>query len=140
MSSNKLGQMLSSLTDPSFGIPPDVTFQIMNYNHNQESSGEREEESVEGDIKGHKVILGMFSPVFKQEFFGPAKEIKDIIPVRQTTFYAFTKMFDYIYQKNVDWEDLSVLELYDVVNLAEKYDISGLMDELKFRWRIFLSK
>ena len=59
----------------------------MNYNHNEVCSVEREDESVQGDIKGHKVILGMFSPVFKGEFFGPAKEIKDIIPVRHTTFY-----------------------------------------------------
>merc|ERR1719483_6734 len=40
-------------------------------------------------------------------------------------------MFDFIYSNETDWRALTVLELYDVVNLAEKYDIPGLMEKLK---------
>ena len=39
-------------------------------------------------------------------------------------------MFDYIYQKDIDWSQITILELYDIVNLAEKYDITGLMEEV----------
>ena len=123
--------MMSSLVDPLFGIPTDVTFQILDCAQNMKSISEETDVSVLGEVKGHKLILGMFSSVFRGEFFGPAKETKDIIPVRLTTLEAFEKMFDYMYQKDIDWESLSVLELYDLLNLAEKYDMPGLMKEIK---------
>ena len=44
-----------STCDPSFGIPHDVSFQIMDNNNL----------NVMGEVKGHKLILGLYSPVFK---------------------------------------------------------------------------
>ena len=130
MSSQNLGKLVSSLTDPSFGIPTDVTFQIMSVRCDEDVE---KNETVSGEVKGHKLILGMFSPVFKSEFFGSLKETQNVIPVRQTTLEAFKTMFDYIYQQESAWSRLSMLELYDVVNLAEKYDVSGLMEELRLQ-------
>jgi hypothetical protein len=80
MSSTTLGQMLSSLSEPSFGIPTDVTFQIMHFCSSEVVDGKENDEIVLGEVKGHKLVLGLLSSVFKQEFFGPAKETKDIIP------------------------------------------------------------
>jgi len=122
--------MHTSLLNPSFGIPTDVTFVIMGFQHLQLDNSEETEIKL-GEVKGHKLILGLFSTVFKSEFFGPVKDTKDTIPVRETTIEAFENMFDFIYSKETDWTNLTVLELYDIVNLAEKYDIPGLMEELK---------
>ena len=47
--------------------------------------------------------MGLFSSVFKGEFFGPAKETKDVIPVRQTTGKSFEMMVDFMYNKIIDW-------------------------------------
>lgn len=116
------------LLDPTFGIPFDVTFQIM---ASSEHSSRVSEEVVLGEVKGHKLILGLISPVFKNQFFGNAKDEEEIIPVRQTNKEAFEKMITYIYSKPVDWSSMTVIDLYDVVNLAEKYDVSSLMDEVK---------
>ena len=130
MSSTNLGNLLSSLKESTFGIPTDVTFKIMS-DSNPAERDEDKDEYVLGEVKGHKLILGLFSPVFKCEFFGAAKETKDTISVRQTTLVAFEKMIDHIYQKEIDWSQLSVLELFDVVNLAEKYDVTSLMEEME---------
>ena len=122
--------LLTSLMDPTFGIHPDVTFQIMGMADHQEV-GCQVEERLLGEVKGHQMLLGLFSPVFKKEFYGPAKETTDIIPVRQTSLESFERMFDYIYNKDIEWGDVSVLEMYNVVNLAEKYHIPGLLDVVK---------
>ena len=71
--------LLSSLMDPIFGIPPDVTFQIMGPTVSKD--GDQVKESLLGEVKGHKMLLGLFSPV---EFLGPVKETKDV-PVSQTS-------------------------------------------------------
>ena len=128
--------ILTPLLEPSFGIPTDVTFEIMGFT-NIMLENSKEKEAKLGELKGHKLILGLFSPVFKGQFFGPAKETKDTIPVRETTLEAFKKMFDFIYSKEIDWSVLSVLELYDLVNLAKKYDIPALMEQLKKQIDIF---
>ena len=84
MSSSTLG-ILSSLIDPSFGIPTDVTFQIMSFSKNDEPEGEEQERTLLGKVKVHKLVLGLFSPVFKTEFFGTFQETKNVILVRETT-------------------------------------------------------
>ena len=70
-------------------------------------------------MKGHKLILELSSLVFRQQFYGPAKETEDTIPIRQTILENFNLMFDYNYSKEVVMSGLSVLELYDVVTLPE---------------------
>jgi len=118
---------LSLLLDPSCGIMSDVTFKIV-----RSINKERAEDSeVLGEIKGHKVILAAFSPVFKSMFFGPLKETKDVIHVEQTTLEAFEKMIEYIYQSDIDWSALSLLELYDIINLAELFNLPKLTNEIK---------
>jgi len=115
------------LLDPSFGIPTDVNFQILGY-HDVE-----DQETCLGIIKAHKIILGLASPVFKSEFFGPAKETKDTIPVKETTLISFQRLIDFIYGKKIEWKNISVFEIFDIVNLAEKYQIPELSEELTFQ-------
>jgi hypothetical protein len=89
------------------------------------------EEVMLGEVKGHKLILGLISPGFKKQFFGNAKDEEEIIPVRQTNKEAFEKMITYIYSKPFDWSSMTVIDLYEFANLAEKYDVSSLMEEVK---------
>eukprot|EP00092_Neocalanus_flemingeri_P069048 GFUD01084520.1.p1 GENE.GFUD01084520.1~~GFUD01084520.1.p1 ORF type:complete len:287 (-),score=61.22 GFUD01084520.1:43-903(-) len=102
--------------DPSFGLPTDVTFQIV-------SSGK--------EVKAHKYVLALTSPVFKKQFFGDAKETKDVIPVKETTEEAFETMIDFTYGKEIDWKEMTIEDLFNVANMAEKYLNETLMKEVQ---------
>ena len=133
MNSRALEQhhVLTSMLEPAFGIPTDVKFEIMGFTNMNDNDDSQDKQIKLGDVSGHKVILALLNPVFKSGFFGPAADKKDVIPVRETTLKGFKIMMDYIYNKCIDWSKLTVLELYDIVNLAEKYDIPGLMKDVK---------
>eukprot|EP00092_Neocalanus_flemingeri_P000574 GFUD01000609.1.p1 GENE.GFUD01000609.1~~GFUD01000609.1.p1 ORF type:complete len:320 (-),score=59.54 GFUD01000609.1:542-1453(-) len=118
---------LSLLQDPSYGVPSDVTFQIISVT----SEGAAEIIQVLGEVTGHKNVLAAFSKVFRDQFFGKLKEEKDVIPVKETTYEAFQKLMFFIYSKDIDWGGVTVPEMFDVVNLAEKYIMPELMDEMK---------
>ena len=127
MSSVTKGKLikLSVLQDPSYGTPADVTFHIRD-----------KDRAIPGEVKGHKLILSAFSPVFKSMFFGPLKETREVIPIEQTTLEAFEILVEYIYQKDIDWSKMTVLEMYDIVNLAERYQMSDLMTEIKTQMEV----
>eukprot|EP00092_Neocalanus_flemingeri_P017120 GFUD01018515.1.p1 GENE.GFUD01018515.1~~GFUD01018515.1.p1 ORF type:complete len:285 (-),score=57.88 GFUD01018515.1:89-943(-) len=107
---------ISKSLDPSFGIPTDVTFQIL-------TSGK--------EIQAHKYVLALASPVFKKQFFGDAKETKDLIPVPETTEESFKTMIDFTYGKEIDWKKMTIEELFNVANMAKKYLIDTLMKEIQ---------
>jgi len=115
---------VSEMLEPAFGIPTDVTFQIM------ENIGLGvESEVVVREINGHKMILALCSKVFRRQFFGKAKDSEEVIPIRQTT--AFEIMIDYIYKKEDDLYFCTIDELFDAVNLAEKYFLLPLKGKVK---------
>eukprot|EP00092_Neocalanus_flemingeri_P024367 GFUD01026423.1.p1 GENE.GFUD01026423.1~~GFUD01026423.1.p1 ORF type:complete len:317 (-),score=67.52 GFUD01026423.1:50-949(-) len=118
---------LSLLQDPAYGVPSDVTFQIISVT----SEGAAEIIQVLGELTGHKYVLAAFSKVFRDQFFGKLKEEKDVIPVKETTYKAFQKLMFFIYSKDINWGGVTVQEMFDVVNLAEKYIMPELMDEMK---------
>eukprot|EP00092_Neocalanus_flemingeri_P035708 GFUD01038879.1.p1 GENE.GFUD01038879.1~~GFUD01038879.1.p1 ORF type:complete len:297 (+),score=55.12 GFUD01038879.1:55-945(+) len=118
---SKSWSSISALLDPDFGIAPDVTFQIIS----------TEEEGQPSEIKAHRLILGFLSPVFRKQFFGLAKDTKEVIPVQATTKKAFKTMIDFIYDKDINWEAMDLGELFDVVNMAELYILPELMEEVK---------
>ena len=109
----------SRALDPSFGIPTDVTFKVI-----------EDEQVLVHLIPAHKYFLAMASPVFKAMFFGPARETKDVVPIRGTSSQAFCSMIDYIYEKEICWDDRSVFSLLEVVNLAEMYNLDNLMEKV----------
>eukprot|EP00092_Neocalanus_flemingeri_P018750 GFUD01020307.1.p1 GENE.GFUD01020307.1~~GFUD01020307.1.p1 ORF type:complete len:289 (-),score=86.45 GFUD01020307.1:25-765(-) len=75
------------------------------------------------------MVLSVASPVFQAEFFGPAKEKSEVILVQDTTKEAFKMMMDHIYLKDVNL-DVSFPTMYQVVNLAEKYQMRSLMQKV----------
>eukprot|EP00092_Neocalanus_flemingeri_P027190 GFUD01029487.1.p1 GENE.GFUD01029487.1~~GFUD01029487.1.p1 ORF type:complete len:312 (+),score=80.96 GFUD01029487.1:54-938(+) len=117
---------LSLLQDPAYGVPSDVTFQIIRVTN----EGTAEIREVLGDVTGHKLVFAAASSVFRNEFFGGLKETADVIPVKETTYEAFEKLMFFIYHKDIDWSGVTVPEMYDVVNLAERYIMPELMDEM----------
>jgi len=116
-------------------IPFDVTFQVVVAEGNTvtEKGLDKGVKKVKGEIKAHKYILAASSSVFKGMFFGPMKESKDVIDVKETTVEAFKKLIEYIYQVDIECRDISLVELYDIVNLAELYNIPKLTEELKIQ-------
>lgn len=97
-------------------VPTDVTFVI---------------EYCGSEVKAHKFILAMASPVFMKQIFGPLKEIRHTIPVKETTKESFATMIDFLYGKEVDWKAMSVEKMFDIANMAEKYDMDALMEVVK---------
>jgi len=68
-------------------------------------------------------------------FFGLMKENKDLIEVKETSYKAFKKFVEYIYHVDIECKDISIVELYDIVNLAERYDMPKLKEELKIQMK-----
>ena len=101
--------------DPS-DIPYDITFII---------------EECGSDIKAHKLIMAMGSPMFKKQFFGELKENKHEILIENTTKDAFVTMVDFLYGKVVDWSKKTIEDLFDIANMAEKYQIDALKEEIE---------
>jgi len=111
-------------------IPYDVTFKIVGNSNSSVDKPESEIDVDDKEIMAHKFILAACSPVFKKMFYGVLKETSDIIPVKHTTADAFSRLIDYIYQVDICCEGMTILETFDLVNLAERYDVPEFMDEL----------
>ena len=109
-------------------IPFDVTFVIMDSEGNDKTE---DDTKIAKTVKAHKHMLAFHSDIFKRMFFGPLKETKNRILIKETTFEAFEKLIEYIYQVDIECKNLTLVELYDIVNLAEKYNMPNLMEELK---------
>ena len=70
--------------DPS--LPPDVIFLV------------KGEEVEEKRIAAHRFLLAGTSPVFKRQFYGPMKDIREVVEVKDTTSEAFMTMMNFIYR------------------------------------------
>ena len=101
--------------DPS-EIPFDVTFVI---------------EECGSEVKAHKFIMGMGSPMCMKQFYGALKEIEDTIVIKSTTKDAFVTMVNVFYGKKVDLAEKTIEELFDIANLAEKYQVEALKEEIE---------
>ena len=91
------------------------------------------EGKFEGEVSGHKFVLALASPVFRRGFYGTDfKEKKtQSIEMKGTTFKAFKVMIGVIYRQPLDLENMSVTETFDLMNLAERYDLPKLKNKLK---------
>merc|ERR1712179_650979 len=130
---NKITEYVILLRAPeSGGIPFDVTFQVVEADCNTvaEEGYDKGVKTVRGEIQAHKNILAASSSVFQGMFYGPMKESKDVIVVKETTAEAFKRLIEYIYHVDIECKDISLVELYDIVNLAELYDMPNLTEEL----------
>ena len=111
---------------PDSDLPPDVSFLVV------------DGEDVKGSktIGAHKYLLGGVSPVFRKQFFGPMKDDRDVIEVKETTAKAFQTLLDFIYRKaGQDTFTLNNLNCplkhFEVLELAERYEILDLKTRVK---------
>ena len=119
------------------------------------AKGEDEgQDSASKPIGAHKVLLAGVSPVFRRMLFGPLKEEREGIEVRDTTHEAFNTMVKFIYKPpgsrffpapyeddenhegeyNEEEFNQNVIhcpqKFFDLVDLAEKYEIFSLKEAL----------
>jgi len=113
------------LTDEKFGVPADVTFLFEDENE-FEVIGEVEAE----EVNCHKVILALVSKKFREMCYGTSTNTSKTIRIKDVSRKVFTKMMSYIYGSITDFEKLSLLELLELVNAAEEYEVVGLTDAL----------
>jgi len=110
----------------------DVVFKVFEKEKNptEESSNEVE---VPETVTAHKSVLKMLSPVFKQMFDGPLKKNESIetVEVRGCSPKAFKVLIDLIYEDKTLLKNQGFSELFEIVKLADKYDIQGLYSKLK---------
>ena len=107
-----------SFLSPDSDLPPDVFFQVTNYD--DKSSGKT--------LGAHRLLLAAVSPVFRKMLFGPIKETRDVIPMKDTTPEAFGKMISYIYKPSEDQFTLSECpqKLFELLALADRYELVSL--------------
>lgn len=75
-------------------------------------------------IGAHKCLLAMASPVFQSMFFGQLKERGDIRIVDATP-HAFREFLQFFYCDKIE---LTQENIHEVLTLADKYDVAGLMN------------
>ena len=105
---------------PDSELPPDVSFLL----------ADGEDSNSSRTIRAHKYFLGAVSPVFRKQFFGPMKNDRDKIELKETTAKAFQTMIDFIYRKA--GQEFSVDNIkcpqkqFEVLQLADYYEVLDL--------------
>ena len=115
---------------PDEELPPkDVKFKIMEPGVIGEKNG------VVREVKAHKLMLARASPIFKNMFYGSAREYKDSeITLKDTTKNAFQIMVNVIYNVATMKDSLrskSLFEVFAVLYLVKKYKIPKLLKSVR---------
>jgi len=105
------------------GIPFDVTFHIV-------------ENGQLHVVEAHKMILAMVSDIFKTMFYATevGNKTANAIKIEKTTALAFQIMIDAVNSSKRIEDSLqgkSVQEIFDVVNLVERYQIPELVKAVR---------
>ena len=82
-------------------------------------------------MPAHKFLLALASPVFRTSFYDSNFEETNKIDMKETTMKAFKAMMWIIYKRPVNFKTMSANEVFEMVNLAERYDLAKLKAKLK---------
>ena len=118
MATNMKWSHLSDFLKEDSEIPTDIAFEIAN-----------ETNTEIGTVKAHKLILAAHSVFFRKAFFGSGlnfKESSGTVIIKETTREAFSAMIDFIYEKNIYFGAKTVEELFDILNIAKRYQVDDL--------------
>ena len=114
---------ISMLLNPSSNIPRDAKFQVM------DRAGK-----VDVILEAHKIILALHSDHFKNAFFGSGIFFKEneegIVVIKDTTKEAFEDFVLFNYEKRVELEKKTLPELFELLNLAERYQVRELKERV----------
>ena len=108
---------------PDSEIPSDIIFQIVE---------DEPKQNVSHEVKAHKMILAMASPVFRKMFYVSETEDKTAkkIVVKETTVAAFQVMINAIYRMESIKDSLkekTMDDIFAVLNMVVKYEIPELV-------------
>ena len=122
-SSNFDWSILSTLITSSSPIPGDIKFKVVD-----------KEDGLVTTLEAHKIILALHSDHFKNAFFGSGVKFKEeeegIMVIKETTLAAFEDFVGFYYEKEIEFEKKSLKELYEILNLAERYQVAELTDRV----------
>ena len=108
---------------PDSDIRPDVIFRV-------EGASEEGQKHVK-NIPAHRMFLAGVSPVFMGMFFGPLKETREIVDVKEISPEAFDNMIKFIYNSRegnmFNLEEINCPQkLFEILAVADKYQINSL--------------
>jgi len=109
-------------------LKPDciITSDVSLYVVEEEGTGNSEAQAKKF-FKSHRLILATVSPVFKRQFYGPMKDTKEMIEVKETTEEALETLLNLIYKKEVNLKSKSFYALFEILNLAERYQMPEIV-------------
>ena len=100
-------------------IPTDIAFEIVD-DFGTES----------GTVRAHKMILAAHSVFVRKAFFGTGLTFKEgttgTVIVKETTKEAILTMIDFIYEKKFNLANMTVEELFDILNISKRYQLDDL--------------
>ena len=78
-------------------------------------------------------------PISRAGFCGAdfTEKQSKIIRKEDTTLKAFTTMINFIYKKPISFEEMTLYELFDVVDLGHYYELSELEELMKLQLTVF---
>ena len=85
-----------------------------------------EGQEVSQILAGHKKVMAIKSSAFEAMFYGPLKEDKEPILIKETTFEAFKNMLNFLHDIVEDWSKAELTELLHTANLGERYHLPKL--------------
>ena len=115
--------IVSTLLDSSSPIPGDVKFKVVD-----------NEDQVVATFEAHKFLLALHSSHFKNVFFGSGvffkEEEENTLLIKETTKEAFGDFLGFYYEEKIDFKKKTLAELYEILNLAERYQVKELKREV----------
>jgi len=118
-SSNFDWSNLASVLDPGSRIPGDVVFKIVD-----------QEDKVVASFAAHRFVLALHSDHFNNVFFGSGVHFKEkqegSLVIKDTTKEAFEDFLGFNYEKKIDFGSNTLQELFEIFNLAERYQVEEL--------------
>ena len=90
-------------------------------------------------MPAHKFLLALASPVFRRGFCCELKEkTAEVIDMEDTSLAAFKAMMGVLYKRPLDYENMSVTDTMELVNLAERYHLMKLKSKLLQRLEVMV--
>jgi len=85
---------------------------------------------VMSELLAHKLVLALGCDVFMAQFYGPHMELRDTIPVEDSSAGAFKILMELLYNKKVAFENLGIKLLAELFYLADKFILDDLKDAI----------
>ena len=113
--------LLPTLLSTSSAIPTDITFKVVD-----------KEDQVVANLEAHKMIVALHSDHFRNALYGSGVNFKEdregIMVIKETTKDAFEDFLGFLYEKKIDFKSKNLGELFEILNLAERYQVRELND------------